>query len=198
MKKNKKIFILTSLLLVMVVAVTFVVTNIGAWLTDTETTGDLEITVGEVSYEIGYTNFLETGLVVPGQELVNTPMTLKNTSNVDSNVRIKIEITHDNQTHSNVDSLTGELVTMELGSNWTELVDGYYYLENSDEEEGTIAPGEHENGTEIITSLILNGSKVGNDFRGTVFTITVTFQAKQAEHLDWSETGSLNFETGLE
>lgn len=195
MKKKNKIIILSSLIIVMVVALTYVVTNIGAWLTDQKDTGDVTITVGEVSYVLSgnpFSGIGENDFVVPGQNLAkDNDLTIKNNSNVASNLRIKIEFTYDNADAMEYVSL------ITLGSDWTSLKGEFYYLENEDEEAGRIEANEFTSEIDIITHLVLDGAKVGNDFSNKQFTIKITFQAKQADHLTWEDAGSLDFTTGL-
>ncbi|HHT55065.1 MAG TPA: hypothetical protein GX012_00710 [Acholeplasma sp.] len=197
MKKNKKILILSSLIVVMVVALTFVVSRIGAWLTDEQTTDDVTLQVGQVKYRVENATFVNPleGPFVPGQNLVEgNTLQLVNESTVSSELRFKYTITYTLSDTTTGDALAEELISsVVFASGWTEgtgeLI-GYYYLSPA-----VAALDEAPIG--IIDTLVLDGSKVGNSFANATFTINFIFQAKQEEYLTWEDAGSLDFTTGL-
>lgn len=198
MNKNKKRIILSSLVVLMVVALTYVVTNIGAWLTDTNTTGDMTFQIGEVKYELTGDLFGDIGYVVPGQDLADgNDLKIKNASNVDSNLRIKIEFTYGVNNQDAFDLLLADEDGFKLKDDWKDSEDGFYYLKDTDETSGKIASDEFTTSISIVEKLVLDGSKVGNTFSNTTFTLKITFYAKQADHLNWSEVGNIDFSTGL-
>lgn len=205
MKKNKKILILSSLIIVMVVALTFVVSRIGAWLTDTDETPNVTLSVGEVKYEAFNTSFIngDDGPFVPGQNLVDgNTLHLKNQSNVLSELRFSYTITYTLAGQSTtVDALAENLFsTITWATGWAAGTGGesdptgYFYLSVGGNQE--IAPS-YNTAIRVIEELVLNGHIVGNDFANAEFTIKFVFQAKQADHLNWSSAGSLDFTTGL-
>ncbi|MFA7435342.1 MAG: hypothetical protein WC006_03135, partial [Bacilli bacterium] len=49
----------------------------------------------------------------------------------------------------------------------------------------------------VLSTLKFDGSKVGNSFSNNVFTIKFIFEAKQAEHVTWSELAEYSFSSGL-
>ncbi|MCK9493676.1 MAG: hypothetical protein M0Q00_04855, partial [Acholeplasmataceae bacterium] len=55
------------------------------------------------------------------------------------------------------------------------------------------------NPIEVITSMILNGWTVGNEYENAEFKVTLVFEAKQEKHVTWEELGTaeINFTTGL-
>ncbi|MFA6626947.1 MAG: hypothetical protein WCT17_00245 [Bacilli bacterium] len=190
MRKIKKSIYLVIIMLLGVVGLTTYA--VSAWLTDTDTTGPHTFLVGDIEYTWSGAKVTDT-YVVPGQELVATAFTLTNASNVDSELRVKVTLT---TTYPPAATNAKSLVTMVLGSNWgTEETDGYYYYEASTDP--VIAAGTQA--LVFLSSLKIDGSKVGNDYTGATFTLTLMFEAKQADYVTWAELGtaSIDFETGL-
>lgn len=202
MSKNKKRIVLSSLILVMVVALVFVARSVGAWLTDQQETDKVTLQVGNVEYNLtGTSNLFVTSPVVPGQNLVeDNELKITNQSNVDSQIRFKFTATYDNtgmDSSFTGDAVADELLLTTFDPVWqlgtTAGLEGYYYLNGED---GVILANTTV-ANAILTSLILDGSKVGNQFAGKEFTIKFTFQAKQADHLTWQDAGSIDFITGI-
>lgn len=185
--KTKKVWIFAGLLLITLVIFTG---GIFAWLTDTKATSPTNFTVGDVSYNWTAGAFKTTN-VVPGENVVVTPFNLTNTSNVNSELRIKIEI----KDASDVDATS--LVVYTLGTGWVlDNLDGYYYYRVGTPV-GTTYPIIPTTNIDVLSGLSLNGALVGNDYVGEVFTVSIVFQAKQAEYVVWADLGTINFATGL-
>ena len=150
--------------------------SIIAWLTSTDTTPpEQTFTVGDVTYEWTEGTFV-TSPVVPGQNLIGTPYNLVNTSNVTSELRLLITITYP---VSGTPTDATHLVNYTLNSNWgTEPdADGFYYYRAVSPVDGKYPIAANTN-IDVITGLILDGSLVGNDFSGVIFTVTMTFQGQ--------------------
>ena len=208
MKNKKIVFLSLGLLLI----VTTLVISISAWLTDTADTGETTFTVGDVSYTLNG-GFIPSQIVVPGQELLNDPLTLTNASTVSSELRIKVEYTFKKESESTsgtwedvvvTDGLSDLLLTSDapaggfsLSSDWEENLNGqpegfWYYSPTG----GTVVTA----GTQtipILADLMLDGNKVGNNYSKHQLNILITIQAKQSEYVNWSTLGSINFSTGL-
>lgn len=178
---KKKLIVLSIL---MGIALIGLIGTTVAWLTST---GQKELTfeMGEVQYEITTTT-TTTSKIVPGQNVFSTgAVTLTNGSNVDTQVRILVSI-EQNGTEVNAD-----LVTLAADSNWTP-DNGYWYYGGL---EGKVTSG--TTSLSFPISLVFNGATVGNTYAGKTFTVTLTFEAKQADHVAWSDMGSIDFSTGL-
>ncbi|MDD4212271.1 MAG: hypothetical protein PHY42_02600 [Bacilli bacterium] len=189
MKKIKKsIYLVIIMLLGVVGLTTYAVT---AWLTDTDTSGPQTFTVGDVEFALSGAATTVTP-VVPGQELVATKYTLTNASTVSTELRVKITIV---TSYPSVDEDAKSLVLMTLGSNWGTETDGYYYYSVSSNP--IIVAGTQA--LDFLTSLKLDGSKVGNPYTAATFTVTIMFEAKQADYVTWTELGSasIDFTTGI-
>ncbi len=189
LKIKKSVYLVIILLLGVIGFTTYAVT---AWLTDTDTTGPSTFTVGDVEYTWGGALTSSTA-VVPGEELVTTTFTLTNSSTVSSELRFKITAVVDYPS-ANTDALDKLLIT--LGSNWVKDGD-YYYYKVGDPADPVIVAGTQV--LNVITNLKLDGSKVGNAYTGATFSITLMFEAKQAQYVTWTQLGTagINFSTGL-
>lgn len=189
--KSKGLILTLALGLVLVIGVT--ATLIAAWLTDTDTTDDTVFTVGDIQYTWAGAVITDT-YVVPGQNLIGTTYTLTNGSNVGSELRVKVTAVS-SHTGYTTDALS--LLTITLAEDWSELTSGYYYYQGVEATEGKyiIVAGTQE--LDVLTSIIIDGAQVGNSFSGETFTITFTFEAKQADYVTWAELATVDFETGL-
>lgn len=203
--KNRKNLLLVVLLLVVVAVAT---ASTYAWLTDTGSADAISYTVGDVSYTIEKTNAPAGTYVVPGQSLGK--VVIVNKSNVLTNIRVKLGVTVTGAaTGANTDWSVGNaaatdevLLTQPTGSKWVLSGDYFYYggvgsAATEGDEDIAIAAANGTTLDELIKSLVLNGALVGNDYSGATVTITVTFEAKQAEYVDWSSMGSIDFSTGI-
>lgn len=195
MKKSKLIVLIVSLVIVLTAA-TYGITS--AWLTDTDNKSET-FTMGDISYTLAGALIANTNKIVPGQNLVGTTFTVTNGSTVASQLRMQITYT----TVSGGTATTGVIYTAAAGGNgiitdintgnWVYGNDNYWYL-------GSKTNNIPVNTTAytMFTSLKYNGAIIGNDYAAASgLVITITFQAKQAEYVDWADMGSINFSTGL-
>lgn len=189
MKKGNKIILLGGLLLILVgLTISFMV----AWLTDTKETEETTFTVGKV--ELTWSGEMINSPVVPGQNLVNTSYTLTNSSNVKTELRVKITITS-----SLLETDATDYVILTLGEGWVKNNDYWYYqgldTEEIIEDEVTkykIAPT--ITSIEVVKSIILDGTKVGNTFSETTFNVQLMFEAKQSDYVTWEQLGTANID----
>lgn len=209
--KNKKI-ILMSLGLLLIVAT--LVVSISSWLTDTKQTPDTTFSVGDVKYTI-VSDFIADGIIVPGQELIaNTsevavPIKLTNSSTVTTHLRVRVIVTKKEKGAVDpapiVEDLNSIFTTSTesggnfvLATNWkkhvTESNTWYYEVVAGD----PIIPAGTQT-LDVVSSLKLDGSKVGNNYVNDVITIKFIFEAKQSKYVTWEElaTATIDFSTGL-
>lgn len=192
---NKKVVLLLGALLVVVASTLGLL--IRAWLTDEEATPEKVVTVGDVEFTWAGDIAPIEDYVVPGQNLVTTPFTLTNSSTVSTELRVQIEAVYGALDTDAMDLL---LITFGEESGWVlNATDGYYYYQGTN---AALSAGKYTiaAGTQVlnfITSIILDGSQVGNDFTNTDFSFTFTFQAKQNDYITWAEMGSIDFTTGI-
>jgi len=148
--------------------------------------------VGKV--ELTWSGEMINSPVVPGQNLVNTSYTLTNSSNVKTELRVKITITS-----SLLETDATDYVILTLGEGWVKNNDYWYYqgldTEEIIEDEVTkykIAPT--ITSIEVVKSIILDGTKVGNTFSETTFNVQLMFEAKQSDYVTWEQLGTANID----
>lgn len=197
MKKKNKIIMICMILLVALVGL--VATTV-AWLTSTNTQTHT-FKMGNVEYAFESEGVANDKTVVPGEDIFkNISIKLTNKSTVDSQLRIKVTF------NGPLEYSDSSIFKMTFDSNWThDMTNGDYWYYN-----GNDGISDHTGLTGIIKKvdgpsepitvpihLIFDGSIVGSDYAGKEYTITITFEAKQAEYVQWSEMKEINFKTGL-
>lgn len=193
---KKKIIVLCG---VMIFALLGFIGTTVAWLTSTGSDTQT-VTVGEVEYTFDK-DLTSAGTVVPGQPLISEEVTFKNSSSVLSQLRFIITLTTtatvDQLTVSNLVFKDAEGNTVDTFTNWVKVteedVDYYYYGGTDFDIETTTNPA-----TTFLKNLCFDGETVGNKHAGQEVTITITFQAKQADYVSWTDLATYSFETGLQ
>lgn len=193
MFKKKIIFLSVGILFV----VATLVVAIAAWLTDTASTDETEFTIGDVTFVFDGSLIETNDPIVPGQQLVTEGgIKLLNESTVSTELRVLVTVTVDGSPVTDLSSIftTGSIGDgFSLASGWTLNGDGYWYYSVSGSSVITTSVEE----IALLSSLKLDGSKVGNDYATKPLTIQFTFQAKQAEYVTWAELGEIDFDLGI-
>lgn len=189
---KKKIIVLCG---VMIFALLGFIGTTVAWLTSTGSDTQT-VTVGEVEYTFDK-DLTSAGTVVPGQPLISEELTFTNSSTVLSQLRFTITLTttatEDKLTVSNLVFKDADGNTVTTFTNWVKEDDGYYYYGGKNSNiETTTSPA-----TTFLKNLCFDGETVGNKHAGQEVTITITFQAKQAEYVSWTDLVDYSFDTGL-
>ena len=199
MKNKKIVFLSLGLLLI----VTTLVISISAWLTDVDETPDTTFTIGDVEYTI-VGDFIADGIVVPGQELIDGNLSLTNSSTVTSELRVRVIVTRkEGLADAAVVADLSSILTTDGSSGgnfvfapgWEKHLsetNAWYYKPSGN----PVIPNSGQSIT-VLSTLKFDGSKVGNSFSNNVFTIKFIFEAKQAEHVTWSELATYSFSSGL-
>lgn len=200
--KNRKNLLLVVLLLVVVAVAT---ASTYAWLTDTESSGDLSYEVGEVAYDVAST-LTSADTVVPGQELGN--FTITNKSNVKTHVRVSFSVSVELADGTTPTWTVGtkedsdHILLKQTDSKW-ELTDGYYYYgDGVADTKGSadilpVTAGASVSLDPLFNSIVINGKIVGNEAAGATINIKITFYAKQAEYVTWENIGSIDWTKGI-
>lgn len=194
---KKKIIVLCG---VMIFALLGFIGTTVAWLTSTGSKTQT-VTVGEVEYTFDK-DLTSAGTVVPGQPLISEELTFENSSTVPSQLRFTITLTttatEDKLTVSNLVFKDAEGKDVTTFTNWIKVkeedVDYYYYGDTTDFDIDI----DTDPATTFLKYLCFDGETVGNKHAGQVVTITITFQAKQAEYVSWTDLATYSFETGLQ
>ncbi|MDD4000563.1 MAG: hypothetical protein PHX62_06700 [Bacilli bacterium] len=189
--KKRRIIILIVLLLAMAgITSAF----ISAWLTDTDTTGPTTFTVGDVEYT-WVPGTLAESPIVPGQDLITGTYSLTNTSNVNSELRVKIYATYTLDGTETAEDALDLFETISLMTGWTlNETDGKWYYTVTGDNPTTITPS--ITSINVIDELVLDGAKVGNLYTKATFAFTFEFEAKQKDYVEWEDLGVANFDFG--
>jgi len=175
-----------------------------AWFTQQESAANLTFTAGEVNYEVE--EVTSSATVVPGGYVLEDALQVDNKSTITTNVRFQITCTVDGLA-CNVGPENTDQIKITLPSNpaVVENEDGwfYYLAKDAGDASDDVAIATPSTGDTLTLipdeGLQINGAVVGNDYMNKAITITITFQAKQADHLTWADAAStsIDFETGL-
>ncbi len=203
--KSKKGIFAISLMLLAVVLVS--AGGLWAWFTQEGTQSTFTFTAGQVKYELGNIPTTDGNFKLPGDPVMVYAFSLTNKSNIDTNVRIEATYKITPAIGSTAPELTGiigigNVLITRITDGWF-IKDGYYYLGTSGSETTLTAVSDIVNGTIVVenfvTTMVINGDVIGNDYMGSTLTITFKFQAKQANNLTWEDcaTKNIDFTTGL-
>jgi len=195
MKRRTLILSLTSLVLLLASAVMVAMTL--GWIAPLVTFPDNEIAVGDLRYTISGGFVASSTIIVPGEELLESTISIDNSSPIASQMRVKIEYTawtndegdivQSNEIyHGNaLEHLHATFVT------GFEIVDDYWYL-NGIDYQYEIGSGPQD----ILLSIYYDGTQTGIDYSARFVTVTVSVEVKQADHVAWSELTTYDFSTG--
>ena len=210
--KRRIIIALCSIMLVLCsISVGFTV----AWLTFSTTSNEVTYTVGKVKYKVELITAENeiNKLIVPGQSIFSD-LEITNESDVDSNLRVRFEITVKDTSNQDVDWTVGtDLDTNQIilantvkdGENTSEeVVELTNWITKTGEANVNVLYYQVAAGDEIITpgitdistafsNVYLNGALVKNAASGYKVNLKVAIEAKQADYVEWGQITS--FET---
>jgi len=142
--------------------------------------------------------FQENSLIlVPSEDLVDTPFTLTNNSTITSQLRIKITYTkitsvNDVLTIQSINYSGAEFEHINVVMNpLFEYVDGYWYYNGV----SYVLPI-NSGVIDILSSLSYNGAYAGIDYSGQAVNVTLKIEIKQADNVTWEELVDYNFSSG--
>ncbi len=174
------------------------------------TTGNIGYTlIGDLDY------YEDTETIIPEEELLvplteenkltsdeNCRMYLKNTSAVDSQLRIKIVYSYGDVTENIYDGASTSPLTVDFSkaNGWT-YDNGYFYYGNFDSENqrsDVIAAfditqdGATPENIPLFSSIRYSGENTENDkIAGKELTVKVIFEARQSEYVNWIDVGTI-------
>lgn len=167
------------------------------WFASLFTMDGGEISVGDLRYTVAGSFDDTITVFVPGQELLESDITITNNSPIPSQLRVKItytKITNPSGTPviESVDYQAGVNDHLSVTMNALFVaVDGYFYYDGT----SGLLPNSGAL-TSLITSISYNGNLAGIDYANEAVTVTITIEGKQADHVSWSELVSYDFSTG--
>jgi hypothetical protein len=194
--KNKTIFVsIFSLVLIIFSLVTIGVTY--GWFSMLITFPAGQVGLGDLRFEPTGA-FQENSLIlVPSEDLVDTPFTLTNNSTITSQLRIKITYTkitsvNDVLTIQSINYSGAEFEHINVVMNpLFEYVDGYWYYNGV----SYVLPI-NSGVIDILSSLSYNGAYAGIDYSGQAVNVTLKIEIKQADNVTWEELVDYNFSSG--
>jgi hypothetical protein len=201
MKRTLTILRLATILL-FIGALIFVEATFG-WFAKLVVVPKGEIGVGDITYSLTGAFIADDTLIVPGQELIQTPFVLDNNSSVDSQIRMKItylgyvwngvEVVPEEQVYV---SSEDDFLFVTVGTGF-EVTGDYWYFSDDPLIEGPDYVIDPETGIfTLLTSVFLNGATTNIDFADEVIWIRITVEVKQADNVTWSELVDIDFSTG--
>lgn len=193
--KRKTLFLsLTSLTLV-IASLIFLGLTYG-WFNQMYTLPPGQIKVGDLRYTMSG-DFIADDIITPGQELINSAITMDNASPIDSQMRIQITYTKvvmvgETPTPSQVQysADVSDHLSVEMNASFV-YSSGYFYYG------GTTSVIASDSGLmSLVTSVMYDGSVAGIDYSGQPVSITITIQVKQADNVTWNDLATYDFSTG--
>lgn len=172
------------------------------WFLVTKSIPEIDISSGDLHYVIGGDFIANNTVIVPGQELLVSPLTIENLSSVDTQMRVRIEyqayvrvgetVTPTVLTYQ--DSLTDHLI-VDFASGYVHS-GGYWYY--------TVSPTPAtdyvflaESGVlGMIDSITYDGWFTGSDYFAEAVFVHVYIQVKQADGVTWVDLATYDFATG--
>jgi len=194
MKKATLIMSIASSLLIlasiMMIGISF------GWFANVLNLNDGIISVGDLRYSETGAFITDDQVLQPGEELLDTAITLTNTSPIDSQMRVKISYTKITRP---VDVLVIETVDYADSDDHLAVVfdstfvfsSGYWYYNATD-----AVISANSGLIEIISSIYYDGDLTGIDYSGQTIEVTITIEVKQNDNVTWSELTSYDFSTG--
>lgn len=178
------------------------ITSVVAYFSDIKTTNSNEFKLGEVQFT--YQGGLKTDLIVPGENIIENPITLVNGSSIDTELRMTITVSSSLfTTQTTLEDLFGydneNTPYFSLGEGWILEGSHYYYrgLESIENPSSVFRIPPTSQPIVIIDYIELDGFKFTNSHANGTIGIQVIFEAKQADFVTWSYLGTINYNFNL-
>lgn len=151
------------------------------------------LTSGEISYTVSgaFRDFSNTK-IFPGDELIDTALSLTNSSNIDTQLRVKILFTKygsSNISTTEVYDSTSHNSALEvvMDSAWVMGSDNYYYYNGDSYVVQTTDTGS----IPLISSVKYNGANTNIYNSGNTVNVSVVIESKQAHYVTWTQLGTV-------
>ena len=198
----KKFYFINSLIILFVLLFSSITY---AYYVTIEKSSDFIIETGNLDYDIteeSCTNkFIDkTGsFIVPGEELIKTGETIyiTNKSSISSQVRIKISVQVNSDVYYVDDNNTNEIIAT-ISDEWIfSSTDECWYYGGEEVIVEAVTDINPSVDIDILSAIKLNGNYFGNAVSSQNVVITITYQAKQAEYVDWLNIGEFSVNLGI-
>lgn len=180
MKLKHQLLILIATIILLISSSVFVY----GLLKSSKSIDNIKFSVGNLAVELKGA-MVDEAYIVPGKELIKESYIMINTSTINIDLQMVIDVMLDGHiidpnVYKKEDNSFNVLI----------LIDDLYRIEETNRYLLTnIQPGTNIN---IISSLILNGLIVKNDYTGQQLSISISFSVKQSDHAEWSDIGILD------
>lgn len=197
---TRKIRVLTLLSLVFFLSALAVVGATYGWFGQAFTFTTENIAVGDLRYgETGA--FIADGtIVVPGQELLATPIAVDNDSPISSQLRVLVTYTKCTNpgtvtcVETTYAGAADDHLAVVFGTGFAYISGYWYYTPGSPVTTYELAPGSGP--LSIVTSVYYDGELTGIDYGGQAVAVAVAIQVKQADNATWADLAGYDFSTG--
>lgn len=188
----KKISIIQSVS-VIVLLILFFVSFTFAWITYFEGVDGAILPIGDIDYTYTGEFIDENEIIYPGLNLIEVGVSVDNQSNIDTQLRVKIEYTLIEETTSvkiYKDEVTDDLdvvfdsIFVQDGDYW------YYQATDFD----IVATGT----IDLLSEISYDGFNSSIEYAGEDISVTIQIQVKQSQHVDWTDLVTFDFTTGEE
>jgi hypothetical protein len=188
MRKRISIFVISSLVLVLLSMVMLGITY--GWFNFTINYDNNIISVGELRYTQSGSFISDNTVIFPDYELVDTTLSVSDSSPIDSQLRIKLEYTKCTAVGVCQNVVYTNHISVTINPSFTYDSNYWYYNGTT----GVVTAGSGQ--IDLISSLYYDGLIGGNDYAGETISITLTVEVKQNDNVTWSELTSYDFSTG--
>lgn len=151
------------------------------------------LTAGDISYSVAG-GFVDTtnAYFLPGDELIDEPIVLTNSSNIDTQLRVKIvyknytsSSTAVDVTYNSTDS--SSVLEVVMDNAWQRGNDNYYYYQGSRH----VVLTTDTTAIPLISSIKYSGDNTDINNAGKTDFVRVVIESKQAHYVTWTELGSV-------
>ena len=172
------------------------------WFLVTKSIPEVDISSGDLHFVLGGDFIADDSIIVPGQALLSSPLTINNLSSVDTQMRVRIEY----QAYVRVGETVTPTVLVYADAPTDHLIvtfasgyvysSGYWYY--------TVTPTPAldyvfvaESGLQsLISQVTYDGWFTGSDYFEEPVFVQIYLQVKQADGVTWVDLASYDFATG--
>jgi len=186
----KKLFIVKSVM-ALILLILFFVSFTYAWLVYYDGFEGSVLPVGDIDYQYSGEFIDENIVIYPGLNLLETPISVDNQSDIGTQLRVKISYTLIEETVSTKvfrDDLSDDLA-VEFSSVFINVEDYWYY-------QSTTFDIDSQGVIDILSSITYDGEKASIEYQNQPVSIHIQIQVKQTDHVEWADLVNYDFTTG--
>ncbi|MDY0211167.1 MAG: hypothetical protein RBQ91_07185 [Acholeplasma sp.] len=180
-------------ILMFVLTLTLFVVTVMAYFTDRKQTGEVNMTLGEINYQLSGSFY--SGYLMPGVDLIENDFVLTNLSTIDTELRVSITVISPVFGTLSMDEMLGSSYYQIGGGFIFDETDDYYYYRGEEatlENDNYVIPPSSSS-VILLSYLELDGYKFSNNHANMPLNFTITFEAKQGHFVDWETLGTVTY-----